>query len=209
MLVIGFWQSQRVRVRPGLGCYDVRDPLDIAIVSARRRAVIGFLWWNPSPAKIFMGDTGSLALGGILAALAILSRTELLVSSSARSFVAEAGSVIVRSYFRTAGKRIFRMGPFHHHFELKGWAEATVIIRFWMRSRPPARRAGAVLPRVARDRRIGLAVTAPPTRPHPAHRLFGGGVWSPGGGISGRAGSPPCCAIVARRNVADARRASR
>jgi phospho-N-acetylmuramoyl-pentapeptide-transferase len=97
-------------------------------------ALIGFLWWNTSPAQIFMGDSGSLALGGALAALAILSKTELLLVLVGGLFVIEAGSVIVqRAYFKvTHGKRIFLMSPIHHHFELKGWAEVTVVVRFWI-----------------------------------------------------------------------------
>jgi phospho-N-acetylmuramoyl-pentapeptide-transferase len=87
-------------------------------------ALIGFLWWNTSPAQIFMGDTGSLGLGGALAALAILSRTELLLVFIGGLFVIVAGSVIL--------KRIFLMSPLHHHFELKGWAEVTVVVRFWI-----------------------------------------------------------------------------
>ncbi|MET0885068.1 MAG: phospho-N-acetylmuramoyl-pentapeptide-transferase, partial [Mycetocola sp.] len=94
----------------------------------------GFLWWNTAPASIFLGDTGSLALGGAIAALAILTRTELLLLLIGGLFVIETGSVIVqRAYFKvTRGKRIFRMSPIHHHFELKGWAEVTVVVRFWI-----------------------------------------------------------------------------
>ncbi|MEG0028474.1 MAG: phospho-N-acetylmuramoyl-pentapeptide-transferase, partial [Aurantimicrobium sp.] len=96
--------------------------------------LIGFLWWNTSPAQIFLGDTGSMALGGALAALAILSQTELLLVILAGLFVIDTGSVIVqRGYFKlTKGKRIFLMSPIHHHFELKGWAEVTVVVRFWI-----------------------------------------------------------------------------
>ena len=95
---------------------------------------MGFLWWNTSPAQIFMGDTGSLALGGALAALAVMSRTELLLVLIGGLFVIEPGSVILqRAYFKvTRGKRIFLMSPVHHHFELKGWAEVTVVVRFWI-----------------------------------------------------------------------------
>src|SRR5690606_5979339 len=112
-----------------------RDPLELAIVAASiAGALIGFLWWNTSPAQIFMGDTGSLGLGGALAALAILSRTELLLVLIGGLFVIVTGSVIVqRAYFKlTGGKRIFLMSPLHHHFELKGWAEVTVVVRFWL-----------------------------------------------------------------------------
>jgi phospho-N-acetylmuramoyl-pentapeptide-transferase len=113
----------------------VRDPLDLAVVAACiTGSLIGFLWWNTSPAQIFMGDTGSLALGGALAALAVLSHTELLLLLIGGLFVIEPGSVILqRAYFKaTRGKRIFLMSPVHHHFELKGWAEVTVVVRFWI-----------------------------------------------------------------------------
>jgi len=140
-IIIGFWQSIQLCASPKLDpanlakCYEVRDPFDLAIVAtAIVGAVIGFLWWNTSPAQIFLGDTGSLALGGAVAALAILSRTELLLVLIGGLFVIEAGSVIVqRAYFKlTRGKRIFLMSPIHHHFELKGWAEVTVVVRFWI-----------------------------------------------------------------------------
>jgi phospho-N-acetylmuramoyl-pentapeptide-transferase len=113
----------------------VRDPLDLAVTAACiTGSLIGFLWWNTSPAQIFMGDTGSLALGGALAGLAILSRTELLLIIIGGLFLIVTGSVILqRIYFKlTHGKRIFLMSPLHHHFELKGWAEITVVVRFWL-----------------------------------------------------------------------------
>ncbi len=139
-IVIGFWQSNQARfggadIGDLYRSYDTRDPLDLAIVAAAiAGGLIGFLWWNTSPAKIFLGDTGSLAIGGALAALAILSRTELLLVLLGGIFVIETGSVIVqRAYFKvTRGKRIFLMSPIHHHFELKGWAEVTVVVRFWI-----------------------------------------------------------------------------
>ncbi|PJJ55095.1 phospho-N-acetylmuramoyl-pentapeptide-transferase [Compostimonas suwonensis] len=140
-VIIGFWQSNQSCFSPTLSedvaykCYDVRDPLDLAIVAASiAGALVGFLWWNTSPAQIFLGDTGSLALGGALAALAILSRTELLLIFIGGLFVIVTGSVILqRAYFKiTKGKRIFLMSPLHHHFELKGWAEVTVVVRFWI-----------------------------------------------------------------------------
>jgi phospho-N-acetylmuramoyl-pentapeptide-transferase len=139
-VVIGFWQSNQSRFGGSdivdlYKSYDTRDPLDLAIIAAAIvGGLIGFLWWNTSPAKIFLGDTGSLAIGGALAALAILSRTELLLVLIGGLFVIEAGSVIVqRAYFKaTRGKRIFLMSPIHHHFELKGWAEVTVVVRFWI-----------------------------------------------------------------------------
>lgn len=140
-IVIGFWQSIQSCSSGSLNpanvakCYTVRDPFDLAVVAtAIVGAVVGFLWWNTSPAQIFLGDTGSLALGGAVAALAILSHTELLLVLIGGLFVIEAGSVIVqRLYFKiTHGKRIFLMSPIHHHFELKGWAEVTVVVRFWV-----------------------------------------------------------------------------
>jgi len=140
-VIIGFWQFNQSCFESSLDaenvplCYDVRDPLDLAVVAACiTGALIGFLWWNTSPAQIFMGDTGSLALGGALAALAVLSRTELLLLLIGGLFVIEPGSVILqRAYFKaTRGKRIFLMSPVHHHFELKGWAEITVVVRFWI-----------------------------------------------------------------------------
>ncbi len=112
----------------------MRDPLDLALIAvAGGGACLGFLWWNAAPAKIFMGDTGSLALGGMLAGLSITTSTELLMVVVGALFVAEIISVVIQiAMFRTTGRRVFRMAPFHHHFELSGWAETTVIIRFWL-----------------------------------------------------------------------------
>ncbi|MFN8225188.1 MAG: phospho-N-acetylmuramoyl-pentapeptide-transferase [Mycobacterium sp.] len=134
-VLITFWQYRNAcATAPGVGCYNVRDPLDLAIIAAATAgACIGFLWWNAAPAKIFMGDTGSLALGGIIAGLSVTSRTEILAVVLGALFVAEIVSVVVQILaFRTTGRRVFRMAPFHHHFELVGWAETTVIIRFWL-----------------------------------------------------------------------------
>jgi len=134
-VLITFWQYRNACVTaPGVGCYNVRDPLDLALVAAATAgACIGFLWWNAAPAKIFMGDTGSLALGGIIAGLSVTSRTELLAVVLGALFVAEVTSVVMQIVaFRSTGRRVFRMAPFHHHFELAGWAETTVIIRFWL-----------------------------------------------------------------------------
>jgi phospho-N-acetylmuramoyl-pentapeptide-transferase len=134
-VLITFWQYRNAcATAPGLGCYNVRDPLDLAMIAAATAgACIGFLWWNAAPAKIFMGDTGSLALGGIIAGLSITSRTEVLAVVLGALFVAEVTSVVVQIIaFRSTGRRVFRMAPFHHHFELSGWAETTVIIRFWL-----------------------------------------------------------------------------
>lgn len=135
-ILIGVWEfGQGCAVNPGPKCYDVRDPLDIAIVAAALMgACFGFLWWNASPAKIFMGDTGSLALGGALAGLAITSRTQGLLALLGGLFVIITLSVILQvGYFKlTRGKRIFRMAPLQHHFELIGWGEVTIVIRFWI-----------------------------------------------------------------------------
>ena len=136
--VIGFWQFNQScgRVVENIAsCYEVRDPLDLAVIAAAiTGAGIGFLWWNTTPAQIIMGDTGAMSLGGALAALAILSRTEILLVLIGGLFVIVTGSVILqRAYFKiTKGKRIFLMSPLHHHFELKGWAEITVVVRFWI-----------------------------------------------------------------------------
>lgn len=134
-IVISVWQfNQNCQAAPGAKCYDVRDPLDLAVVAAAATgACFGFLWWNASPAKIFMGDTGSLALGGALAGLAILSRTELLIVILGGLFVTITLSVIIQvASFKTTGKRVFRMAPLQHHFELLGWQEVTIVIRFWI-----------------------------------------------------------------------------
>ncbi len=134
--VMNIWQNnQSCELTPGNACYEVRDPLDLAVLSAAiTGACFGFLWWNASPAKIFMGDTGSLALGGALAGMAILTRTELLLVVLGGLFVAQTLSVMLQvGYFKlTGGRRMFRMAPLHHHFELKGWDEITVTVRFWI-----------------------------------------------------------------------------
>ncbi len=115
-------------------CYDVRDPLDLAVVAAAvLGACFGFLWWNAPPARIFMGDTGSLALGGVLAGLAVCTKTQLLLAILGGIFVVIALSVIIQvGSFKLTGRRVFRMAPLQHHFELKGWAETTIVIRFWL-----------------------------------------------------------------------------
>jgi phospho-N-acetylmuramoyl-pentapeptide-transferase len=136
---IGVWQFQEscanatTLTNPG-ACYEVRDPLDLAVVAAALMgSCFGFLWWNTSPAKIFMGDTGSLALGGALAGLAICSRTEILVALLGGLFVLITMSVVIQvGSFKLTGKRVFRMAPLQHHFELKGWSEVLVVVRFWI-----------------------------------------------------------------------------
>jgi phospho-N-acetylmuramoyl-pentapeptide-transferase len=137
-ILIGVWefgQSCAIAVDAASGCYAVRDPLDLAVLAAALAgACTGFLWWNASPAKIFMGDTGSLALGGALAGLACTLRVQLLLIPLGGLFVIITMSVIIQTlYFKaTGGKRIFRMAPLHHHFELKGWGEVTIVLRFWI-----------------------------------------------------------------------------
>lgn len=135
--LMSIWQSnQSCALNPGIAnCYEVRDPLDLAVVAASiTGACFGFLWYNASPAQIFMGDTGSLALGGAVAGFAVLTRTELLLALLGGLFVVQTMSVILQvGYFKaTKGKRLFRMAPLHHHFELLGWEEITVVIRFWL-----------------------------------------------------------------------------
>ena len=133
--LIGVWQfGQRCGVEQSSKCYQVRDPLDLAVVAAALAAAcVGFLWWNTSPAKIFMGDTGSLALGGAIAGLAILSRTELLLLLLGGLFVLITLSVILQvGFFKMTRRRIFRKAPLQHHFELEGWAEITIVVRFWV-----------------------------------------------------------------------------
>ena len=137
-VVISFWMFGNA-CDPGTGldsagCYVVRDPLDVALVAAAAMgACFGFLWWNAGPAKIFMGDTGSLAIGGALAGIAIVTRTELLLVVLGGLYVVETLSVVIQvAAFRSTGKRVFNMAPLHHHFELAGWAENTVIVRFWI-----------------------------------------------------------------------------
>lgn len=140
-VIIGFWQQNQSCFSPVLDpavaykCYEVSSPLDLAVIAAAIvGALIGFLWWNTSPAQIMMGDTGAFGLGGALAALAILSRTELLLVLIGGLFVIVTGQVIIqRIYFKaTKGKRIWRASPLHHHFEMLGWAEVTIVVRFWL-----------------------------------------------------------------------------
>jgi len=134
---IAFWQYRHTcMLLPGPACYpvDVNAALDVAIVAAAAAgAAAGFLWWNAAPARIFMGDTGALALGGLIGALAIVTSTQLLLIVLGGLFVIEVSSVIVQVVsFRGFGRRVFRMSPIHHHFELAGWPEFTVIVRLWI-----------------------------------------------------------------------------
>ena len=135
-MLVNIWQNnQSCRVSPSGTCYEVRDPLDLAVVAAAiTGACFGFLWWNASPAAIFMGDTGSLSLGAALAGFAVLTRTELLLIILGGLFLVETLSVMLQvGFFKVSkGRRIFRMAPLHHHFEMLGWEQVTVVIRFWI-----------------------------------------------------------------------------
>lgn len=139
--LMAFWQSKQPCVGEGVdmgalaGCYEVRDPFNLAIIAASfASGLVGFLWWNAPKAKVFMGDVGSMAIGGVITAMAILTRTELLLFVIAGVFVLSSGSVILqRAYFKiTRGKRLFLMSPFHHHLEMRGWAEVTIVVRLWI-----------------------------------------------------------------------------
>ena len=135
-VLIGVWEfGQSCGINATAGCYAVRDPLDLAVLAAAfAGGCTGFLWWNTPPAKIFMGDTGSLALGGAIAGLAATLRVELLLIPLGGLFVIITMSVLIQTvYFKVSGgKRVFKMAPLHHHFELIGWAQITVVIRFWI-----------------------------------------------------------------------------
>jgi phospho-N-acetylmuramoyl-pentapeptide-transferase len=148
-MLVNIWQNnQSCATHASARCYEVRDPLDLAVVAAALTgACFGFLWWNAHPAQIMMGDTGSLSLGGALAGLAIMTRTELLLVILGGLFLVITLSVmlqvgffkasrrfsIVRRLFRVGpGHRVFRMAPLQHHFELLGWEQVTVVIRFWI-----------------------------------------------------------------------------
>ena len=135
--LVSFWQmNQNCQVLASVGrsCYEVRDPRDLAMITAAIvGACFGFLWWNASPARIFMGDTGSLALGGALAGLTILTRTEILGAIIGGLFVIIILSDVIQiGFFKATGRRVFKMAPLHHHFELLGWGEVTIVIRFWI-----------------------------------------------------------------------------
>jgi len=126
--VIAFWQYRNDTI------YEALSPLELAMISAAMfGALLGFLWWNAPPAQIFMGDVGSHGIGGLLAALALLTNTQLLLALIGAIFVVETLSVILQvASFRMTGKRIFRIAPIHFHFDLGGWPETTVVIRFWI-----------------------------------------------------------------------------
>jgi phospho-N-acetylmuramoyl-pentapeptide-transferase len=139
-VVIGFWQFRHLCSAPPMnapGCYRFpagESPQDLAIIAAAvMGSTAGFLWWNAPPARIFMGDTGSLALGGTLAALALFTNTQLLLAVLGGLYVVETLSVILQvASFRFLHRRVFKMAPIHLHFELSEWPEFTVIVRFWI-----------------------------------------------------------------------------
>ena len=128
LMVIGFWAFRH------FGTYQINHALDLAVVAAAMvGACAGFLWWNAAPARIFMGDTGALAVGAGIASLVLALNVQLLLPILGALYVAESASVILQiGSFRAFKRRIFRMAPIHHHFELGGWPETTVIIRFWL-----------------------------------------------------------------------------
>jgi phospho-N-acetylmuramoyl-pentapeptide-transferase len=127
-VVIGFWAFRHA------GTYAVPHALDLAVgAAAMIGGCAGFLWWNAAPARIIMGDTGALAIGAAFAGLALTTDTQLLLPIIGGLFVVETVSVILQvASFRLFGRRIFRMAPIHHHFEVGGWPETTVIVRFWL-----------------------------------------------------------------------------
>ncbi|MDQ3106679.1 MAG: phospho-N-acetylmuramoyl-pentapeptide-transferase [Actinomycetota bacterium] len=126
--IIGFWQFRHLDI------YQVPQALDLALVAiALAGGCIGFLWWNAPPAKIFMGDTGALGIGGGIAALALLMNLHLLLPVITGLFVLIWMSNLIQIFsFRVFHKRVFKMAPLHHHFELSGWPESTIIVRFWI-----------------------------------------------------------------------------
>ncbi len=133
--MISMWQhNQSCQAMRVPNCYDVRDGMDLAIVACSvAGACFGFLWWNTSPAQIIMGDTGSLSLGAGMAGMAILTQTQLLLVVLGGLFVLITTSVIIQVVsFKLTGRRVFRMAPLHHHFELVGWGEVTIVVRFWI-----------------------------------------------------------------------------
>ncbi|AGL15526.1 phospho-N-acetylmuramoyl-pentapeptide-transferase [Actinoplanes sp. N902-109] len=135
--LIGFWQYRHWcgdTNYAGNYCYEVRDPLEVALIAAAAAgACVGFLWWNTNPARIFMGDTGALGLGGLIGGLAMATRTTLLSIIIGGLFVIVTMSVVIQIIsFKTTGKRVFRMSPLQHHFELAGWSEVNIVVRFWI-----------------------------------------------------------------------------
>jgi len=128
LAIIGYWQFRHYSI------YHVFSALDLALTSiSLAGACLGFLWWNAAPARIFMGDTGSLAIGAALAALSLQMNLDLLLPVIGGLFVIVTLSVVIQVIsYRVFGRRVFLMAPLHHHFELLGWPETTVIVRFWI-----------------------------------------------------------------------------
>ena len=172
-VVIGFWGFRHQSI------YGDQSFLDLAVVAASMLgACTGFLWWNAAPARIFMGDTGALAIGAALACLALSTNTGLLLVLICGLNVIETVSVIVQvGSFRLTGRRVFRMAPIHHHFELGGWPETTVIVRFWilaglctaLGARHLLRRL-----RAPRSQQLNAPATVRTARPHRAGRSSSG-----------------------------------
>ncbi|WP_349258262.1 phospho-N-acetylmuramoyl-pentapeptide-transferase [Stackebrandtia sp.] len=135
-VVIAFWQYRHwcYGEHPANYCYMVRDPLEVALVAgAAAGACFGFLWWNTSPAQIFMGDTGALGLGGLIGGLALATKTIMLLPILGALFVIVTFSVIIQiTSFKLTRRRVFRMAPLQHHFELAGWSEVNIVVRFWI-----------------------------------------------------------------------------
>jgi phospho-N-acetylmuramoyl-pentapeptide-transferase len=142
-MAIAIWQSNHLCGVDGVAegtCYVVQAPLDLAVIAASLSgACIGFLWWNTQPAKIIMGDTGSLALGAAMAGFAVLTRTEILLIVLGGLYVATTLSVMLQvTWFKITkrvtgtGSRIFRIAPLHHHFEMLGWQQSTLVVRYWI-----------------------------------------------------------------------------
>ena len=129
--LIGFWMFRNPTSYSSVGW---QESLDVAVLAAAALAACaGFLWFNAPPARIYMGDTGSLALGGLLAGISMVTNTQLLLVVIGGLFVLETTSVLAQVVaFRAFGQRVLRMAPIHHHFELMGWAETTVVVRFWI-----------------------------------------------------------------------------
>jgi phospho-N-acetylmuramoyl-pentapeptide-transferase len=126
--VIGFYQFKQHQLYHNPAALD-----EAALCAATVGALAGFLWWNAAPARIFMGDTGSLALGAAMATIALLENVDLLLPIVGGLFVIETLSVIIQVFsFRVFHRRVFKIAPIHHHFEMLGWPETTVIIRFWI-----------------------------------------------------------------------------
>ncbi|HZU73777.1 MAG TPA: phospho-N-acetylmuramoyl-pentapeptide-transferase [Acidimicrobiales bacterium] len=146
LAAIGFWEFRHP------GSYRMADPLGLSVLAAAMAgACAGFLWWNIQPMRIFMGDTGSLAIGTAMAALALSMDIAALLPVLAALYVAEGGSSALQRYTyklyfkkRPGQRRLFRMAPLHHHFELKGWADSTLVVRFWIVSSMAGAAAAAI-----------------------------------------------------------------